>query len=150
YSQSGYPSYPSGAMMVPGVNPFEYSQAMLESKRSTLVRDIGIGVGIAALVLVGFLVVKMFVLDRGSSDSGSASKMATVKLSMPPSIVAEMFIDNERVATVTSDSPGIPVTAGVKHIKLVGKNGQSCDDPNVKLEAGKTTILECSFGISGS
>jgi hypothetical protein len=125
-----------------------------EGKRSTLVRDIGIGVGIAAFVLIGFLVVKMFVLDSDSKSGGGGaqptSKFATVKLAMPAGVAAEMFVDGERIATVTSESPGIPISAGTKHIKLVGTNGLTCDDPKVKLEAGKTTTLECNFGLTGS
>jgi hypothetical protein len=101
-------------------------------------------------VLVGFLVVKMVILDDGKPGAQPTSKFATVKLAMPSGVAAEMFVDGERIATVTSDSPGIPVSAGIKHIKLVGTNGLSCDDPKVKLEAGKTTTLECNFGMTGS
>jgi hypothetical protein len=155
YPQPGYPQpypgYPSGPMGAPAL---DQSAPIAEGKRSTLVRDIGIGVGIAALVLVGFLVVKMFVLDSETKSAGSGSaptsKFATVRLSMPPGVAAEMFVDDERVATVTSDSPGIPVSAGTKHIRLVGTNGLTCDDPKVRLEAGKTTTLECNFGMTGS
>lgn len=154
----GYPQqpygYPTGQMPMMGAPAVDPSLAMLQGKRSTLLRDIGIGVGIAALVLVGFLVVKLVVLDDDSKPAGTStattSKFATVKLAMPAGISAEMFVDGERIATVTSESPGIPITAGTKHIKLVGTNGLSCDDPRVKLEAGKTTTLECSFGITGS
>ena len=73
YPQQNYGQYPSGQMpqmqMPMGATPLDQGMP-IEGKRSTLVRDIGIGVGIAALVLVGFLVVKMFVLD---SDKGSGS-----------------------------------------------------------------------------
>jgi hypothetical protein len=155
YPQQPYGSYPSGQMQAPmGATPLEQGMPIAEGKRSTLVRDIGIGVGIAALVLVGFLVVKMFVLDSDSKSTGGSaqptSKFATVKLAMPSGVAAEMFVDGERIATVTSDSSGIPISAGVKHIKLVGTNGLSCDDPKVKLEAGRTTTLECNFGLTGS
>jgi hypothetical protein len=146
-----YAGYPSGQMPAMGAPPVEQAP-IAEGKRSTLMRDIAIGVGIAAFVLIGFLVVKLVILDDGKPSSAPAptSKFATVKLAMPSGIAAEMFIDGQRVATVTSESPGIPVTAGVKHIKLVGTNGLSCDDSSVKLEAGKTTTLECNFGMTGS
>jgi serine/threonine protein kinase len=147
--QQNYPGYPSQQMGAMPMPPIDQGASIHEGKRSTLVRDIGIGVGIAALVLVGFLVVKMVVLDDGQGSAQPASKFATVKLAMPAGVAAEMFVDGDRVATVTSDSPGIPVSAGVKHIKLVGTNGLSCDDPKVKLEAGKTTTLECNFGMPG-
>jgi hypothetical protein len=145
YGQAPYGMYPgSGPMGMVASQPVDPS---LEGRRSTLVRDIAIGVGIAALVLVGFLVVKMFVLDSGkNAGSGSAANaFATVKFAMPKGMSAEMYVDDSRVATVTTDS-SVPVSAGVKHIKLVS-NGLSCDEPQVTLEAGKTLTLECNFGL---
>ncbi len=160
YQQPGQPGYgqqPYEQQPFPGSGPMavpvDQAGMPIEGKKSTLMRDIGIGVGIAALVLVGFLVVKMVILD----DSGNAApkaatgaKFATVKLSMPTSMTAEMFVDGTRVGTVAHDQT-VGVSAGLKHIKLVGNNGLTCDDQKVKLEAGKTTTLECGFNAgSGS
>jgi hypothetical protein len=158
----GYPG--SGPMQMPQmgaatpvdhmgnpINPMNMTGGMMpmvEGKKSTLARDIAIGVGIAALVLVGFLVVKMVVLDKGDStakDSTATSKLANVKIKMPAGMTAEMTVDGARVATVENGKE-IAVSAGMKHIKLVGNNGLSCDDERVKLESGKTTLLECGFG----
>jgi hypothetical protein len=147
--QSGPYSYGGSGQMA---LPVDHAAPAAEGKRSTLMRDIGIGVGIAALVLVGFLVVKLVILDGGSSGStgntaGSASaKLATVKLSLPPNMTAEMFVDGARVGTVAHDQT-VGVKAGEKHIKLVGSNGLTCDEAKVMLEAGKTTTLECGFGV---
>jgi hypothetical protein len=134
------------------INPMNMTGGMMpigiEGKKSTLARDIAIGVGIAALVLVGFLVVKMVVLDKGDStakDTTATSKLANVKIKMPAGMTAEMTVDGARVATVENGKE-IAVSAGMKHIKLVGNNGLSCDDDRVKLESGKTTLLECGFG----
>ncbi len=173
YSPGGYPqqppqnpSYPNFPQPYDQQQPYgqqeSYGQAAAavdpmavapaEGKKSTLWRDIGIGVGIAALVLIGFVVVKMFVLDDGSKTTKTASpgKFATVKLSMPPAMSAEMFVDGTRVGTVAHDQT-VGVLAGVKHIKLVGNNGLTCDDEKVKLEPGKITTLECGFNaVSGS
>ncbi|HUJ59444.1 MAG TPA: protein kinase, partial [Kofleriaceae bacterium] len=146
-----YPSYPPGyAPPMPGypsgpmpVAPLE-QLAPPEGKKSTLVRDIGIGVAIAALVLVGFLVVKMFVLDKGTettSASTPSSSIATIKLLMSPGVTAELYVDDKKVASV-SDKQELPLSPGVRRIKLVGPNGVRCEEP-VKLEAGKTTPLEC-------
>jgi hypothetical protein len=119
-----------------------------EGKKSTLVRDIAIGVGIAALVLVGFLVVKMFVLDKDTAaTAGSAapvSKLANVKIKMPDGAIAEMEVDGARVATVENGRE-IALSPGKKSIKLTGKDGLSCEDKNVELEAGKTALLVCGF-----
>jgi hypothetical protein len=43
-----------------------------------------------------------------------------------------------------SDKQEIPVTAGNRHVALVGPNGTKCDE-QVTLEAGKTTTLECKI-----
>ncbi len=61
-------------------------------------RDIGIGVAIAALVLGGFFVVKLFILDKHdeASSATTPSTIATVKLSMPPGVTAEMFVDDKK------------------------------------------------------
>jgi len=117
----------------------------IEGKKSTLMRDIGIGVGIAALVLIGFLVVKMVVLDdSGKTTAKPASTLATVKLAMPKGMKAEMFVDGTRVGMFENDQ-SIGIAAGDKHIKLVGSNGLTCDSEHVKLESAKTTTLECGF-----
>ncbi|HSD91083.1 MAG TPA: protein kinase [Kofleriaceae bacterium] len=159
YQQPGYPPgqgqyagmYPG---QLPGATPIDQMGGMgpmtgVVEKKSTLVRDIAIGVGIAAFVLVGFLVVKMFVLDKDSTSGAGApapaSKLANVKVKMPPGMTAEMLIDGTRIATVENGRM-LGVTPGTKHIKLVGNNGLSCDDPQVNLEPGKTTTLECAFG----
>jgi hypothetical protein len=90
----------------------------------------------------------MVVLDKGDStakDTTATSKLANVKIKMPAGMTAEMTVDGARIATVENGKE-IAVSAGMKHIKLVGNNGLSCDDERVKLESGKTTLLECGFG----
>jgi len=147
YGQAPYGAYPhSGPMGMVAMQPVDAVPG--EGKRSTLVRDIAIGVGIAALVLVGFLVVKMFVLDKdkaAGNGSAASNAFATIKFAMPKGMSAEMYVNDARVATVTTDS-SVPVSAGIKHIRLVS-NGLSCDEPQVTLEAGKTLTLECNFGL---
>jgi eukaryotic-like serine/threonine-protein kinase len=148
--QYGYGSQPMGAV------PVDQSlQPMVEGKKSTLARDIGIGVGIAALVLVAFLAVKKFVLDKDESAStGSGSAIATVKLKMTAGITGRMFIDDKDSMTV-EDGQDVPVNAGKHHIKIVGPIN-ACDTI-VQLEGGRTTTLDCvlaapsgSAAISGS
>ena len=167
----GYPypqAYPSGQMpSYPGSGPqpaYYGSQQMTatpidqmgqpglhsitEGKMSTLVRDIGIGVAIAALVLGGFFVVKLFVLDKGDDarPPTAPSTIATVKLSMTPGVTADMFVDDKKIASVT-DKNEVPVTAGYRHVVLVGPNNTKCDE-KVNLEAGKTTTLKCDIAAA--
>jgi hypothetical protein len=122
---------------------------MVEGKKSTLGRDIGIGVGIAALVLVAFLVVKMFVLDKGSDTKDQPpSTISTVHLKMTAGITGRMFIDDKDSMTV-EDGQDVPVSAGKHKIRIVGPVN-ACDTI-VSLEGGKTTTLDCVLAApSGS
>ena len=157
----GYPSSPQ--MQQPGMGGYGgYSQSgpmaqsaveplapVVEGKKSTLMRDIGIGVAIAALVLVGFLVVKMFVLDKGGDGKDTqTSSMATIKIALTGGVTAELFVDEMKVAVV-KDGDSIPMKAGLRRVKLVGPNNARCEEP-VKLDAGQTTTLECSMAAAGS
>jgi serine/threonine protein kinase len=142
--QPGMQQYPGGPMMGQGLEPLA---PVVEGKRSTLIRDIGIGVAIAALVLIGFLAVKMFVLDKGNDATGqqSPSSIATIKLAMTPGVTAELFVDDKKVASV-SDGQSVPLTPGLRRVKLVGPNNARCEEP-IKLEPGQTTTLECNLAL---
>ena len=157
YPQQGYPQNPGfpgqqqpygyGAQPMPPID--QQLQPMVEGKKSTLARDIGIGVGIAALVLVAFLGVKMFVLDKGdSATTQPQSSIATVKLKMTAGITGRMFIDDKDSMTV-EDGQDVPINAGKHHIKIVGPVN-ACDTV-VQLEGGRTTTLDCVLATpSGS
>jgi hypothetical protein len=115
-------------------------------KRSSIARDVAIGVAIAALVLGGFLVVKFLILDGDGpapEPAAAPSSIATIHLAMSPGISADLFVDDKKVATV-SDKQEIPVTAGQRKVRLVGPGGTGCEQ-EMKLAAGKTTTLECAM-----
>jgi serine/threonine protein kinase len=134
--QYGYnTSQPSGAVPV-DQQPLPQ---MVELKRSTLSRDIGIGVAIAALVLLTFLGVKKFVLDKADSPS-TPSSMATVKLKMKGG-PGRMFIDDV-ASNFVNDGDEVPVSPGKHHIKIVGPVN-ACDTTVLQLDGGKTTTLDC-------
>jgi hypothetical protein len=116
-----------------------------EKKKSSIARDVAIGVAIAALVLGGFLVVKFLILDGDppSEPAPPPSSIATIHLSITPGVSAELFVDDKKIATV-ADSNEIPVTAGTRKVKLVGPNGTGCEK-EMTLAAGKTTPLECAM-----
>jgi hypothetical protein len=145
YGQQPYPG--SGPLTAPPVEPLA---PVVEGKKSTLVRDIGIGVAIAALVLVGFLGVKMFVLDK-KDDAGSAqpaSSIATIKISLTAGVTAELWVDDKKIASV-SDGQSVPLTPGLRRVKLLGPNNARCEEP-VKLEPGQTTTLECQMAVGAT
>jgi len=161
--QNPYPQYPQGPYpsgSMPGYNPPAYGypgsgpmqatpldqlQPQVEGKRSTLIRDILIGVAIAALVLGGFFVVKIFILDKkdDAQPTTTTSTIATIHISMAAGITADLIVDDKKIATVR-DGLDVPVSAGQRHVVLAGPNGGKCET-NVKLEAGKTTPLKCQL-----
>jgi len=149
----GHPSGPMAAQMPQGYNPAVTGQyggpataqpAPGEGRRSTLVRDILIGVAIAAVVLGGFLAVKLLVLDKRGGDGGapSSGSMASLKLGMPDKIVADLFVDGKRMLQAVDNQQLIPLPAGKHDVKLVTKGGASCEE-TVNLEGGKTSTVKC-------
>ncbi len=146
YGQGGYQQQP-GVAGANAVAVDQHGQPTHEAKKkSSIGRDVAIGVAIAGLVLGGFLAVKFLILDSGSNSSssngtGTTSSIATIRLALPTGVSADLFVDDKKVATV-SDKQEIPVTAGQRKVKLVGPNGAKCEQ-ELKLAAGKTTPLEC-------
>jgi hypothetical protein len=118
-------------------------------KRSSIGRDVAIGVAIAGLVLGGFLAVKFLVLDSSDEPEGdtTASSIAKLRISMPNGPNAELFVDEKRVATV-ADNQEIAVTAGQREVKLVGPNGQQCKK-TIQLAADQVTTVECKMDVAG-
>jgi len=140
---NSYPGAPTGALdpMAPTGEG---------RKKSSIGRDVAIGVAIAAVVLGGFLIVKFFVLDGDSKPAaGGGSGIATIEVSMPPNINADLFLDGskERVAVVANGQK-IPVTAGARKVRIVAPNGQFCEQ-EITLPSSKTTIVECPLLKSG-
>ncbi len=123
--------------------PIEPTMPVGEGRRkSSIGRDVAIGVGIAALVLGGFLAVKFFVLDAGEEASQpSSSTIATLRLQMPDGVTAELYVDDKKLQAVQNGLE-IPVSAGTKKIKLIGPSGAHCEK-ELALPAGKITTVEC-------
>jgi serine/threonine protein kinase len=150
YDSNPYGSPPSGAYgqhpYNPGAPPIEQHAPSDSRRRSSIARDVAIGVAIAAFVLGGFLVVKFLLLDGDGAVAelgAPASSIATIRLAMTPGVSADLFVDDKKVATV-SDKQEIPVSAGQRKVKLVGPTGARCEQP-MNLAAGKTTTLECAM-----
>jgi serine/threonine protein kinase len=137
------PSAPYNA----AVPPLEQIAPPDAKKRSSIVRDVAIGVAIAVLVLSGFLAVKYVLLDGDSSEpTAPTSSYANIRLSIAGGITAELFVDGKKTATV-GDKQEIPVPAGTHKVKLVGPGGDGCEQ-EMKLEAGKTKTLECTLNVA--
>jgi len=113
-------------------------------RRSSIVRDVAIGVVIAAVVLGGFLAVKFLILDS-SDEEPAARPLADLQVSMPGIEHADLYIDNNRHASV-SDNAKVQVPAGPHEVKLVGPGNQQCKK-DITLVAGQVTAIECNMAI---
>ena len=164
----GYPSaenYPqlhqqSGPM--PGYGQYDYNQtapvppldappAQEGRKKSSIGRDVAIGVAIAAVVLGGFLAVKFFILDAEDSpstdDTTTTSTIATLKVELNPPVEAELFLDGNKTAEhVVTNGVALPISAGKRKIRIVAKDGQVCER-DLDLEADKITVVSCQLNL---
>ncbi len=132
----------------------EIPAPLAEGKKSTMVRDIVIGVVIAVVVLAAILAVKMFVLDTPDEDNDPASgntTLASVKIKLPAGVKAKVFVDDKtspEYAAVTNDSGPLSITAGKRTIRIEAEQGK-CEKKDVELVANETTELDCPIGASG-
>ncbi len=147
------PNYGYGQAVEPsGPIPVTSPTPAPNKKKSSIGRDVAIGIAIAAVVLGGFLAVKFLVLDADSGSgtaTGSAetSTIATLRMQLPEGTSAELWVDDKRIATV-SDKKEVPVSKGMRRVKLVGPNGTKCE-ATLDLPGGKITPLECALKPGG-
>src|SRR3569833_4390165 len=73
-------------------------------------------------------------------QTATTSTIATIHISMAAGITADLLVDDKKIATVR-DGNDVPVTAGKRHVVLVGPSG-GMRETTTTLEAGKTTPLK--------
>ncbi len=128
----------------PGMGPAPALESALPPegrRRSSIMRDVAIGVAIAAIVLGGFLAVKFLVLD--AEEEVPATALADLLITMPGIDRADLYIDNIRHASV-QDNLKIQVPAGPHDVKIVGPGDQQCRK-EITLVAGEVTTIECNM-----
>ncbi len=142
YTQNNqYSQHPVPALDAPPVSEGK--------KKSSIGRDVAIGVAIAAVVLGGFLAVKFFILDSddssSSSDTPSTSTIATLKIELKPPVEAELFLDGSKTREhVVKHGDQLPINAGKRKIRIVAKDGQVCER-ELELKAGEMTVVSCEL-----
>nr|HEX4313690.1 protein kinase [Kofleriaceae bacterium] len=147
-----YPSQPMGGFPMQGHPQHQMASPAdppIEGrKKSTLVRDIIIGVVIAGVVLCGFLAVKFFVLDADDSGSidSSSSTIASVKIKLPSSVTAAVYVDDKKDPEFKAvvDGQTLPIAAGKRHLRIEASQGKC--EKDVDLPGGEITELECPLG----
>ncbi len=117
---------PASAMLAEGKRP---------AKKSSMVRDVAIGVSIAAAVLVAFVVVKLTVLDEEEP-----AQVGTVRVVVQGE--GTLSLDGKTIGPVTG-SQDFPGVVGTRQVKVVGKDGAVICDVKVELAAGETELVSC-------
>jgi serine/threonine protein kinase len=159
YPGQGYQGSPYPPMQQPpygpsnqfgtAMPPVEQGQAD-SRKRSSIARDVAIGVAIAAIVLGGFLAVKFLFLDHDApavEPVAATPAFAKIRPVLAKGESASLFIDDKRHATVT-DKQDTEVSPGPHKLKLVGMAGTVCER-DMTLVAGKIFVLDCAPAATG-
>jgi serine/threonine protein kinase len=158
------PQYPQQMQQMPpgmqmqhnmtGPMPMQYGQDMSgpmpvvpveqqqPKKKSSMGRDVAIGILIAAVVLGGFLAVKFLVLDK-KKDEPIQSSIATIKMELPDGVSAKLFVDDKEVKSVANGET-VDVDAGKRKVKLVGAPDSKCE-ATLDLPGGRVTPLQCTI-----
>ncbi len=129
------------------VPPIEQMVHPEGKRRSSIARDVAIGVAIAALVLGGFLAVKYLMLDSDSAavePAAPAPAYARVRAVLSGGDAANLYLDDKLHATVRNGQD-IDVQPGQRKIKLLGPSGV-CFEQEMKLVAGQVATLSCALG----
>ena len=137
------PGQPHGAYGGMGPGPGQALEPPLPAegrRRSSIMRDIAIGVAIAGVVLGGFLAVKHFVLD--AEEEPASASLAKLLVSMPGIERADLFIDSQRHASVGHNIE-VQVPAGKHEVKLVAGDQQCTQE--ITLVADQVTPIECNM-----
>jgi hypothetical protein len=140
------PPYGASNQYAP-VQPLEQLVHPEGKRRSSIARDVAIGVAIAALVLGGFLAVKFLILDGDGAPAepaAAAPVYARVRAVLSGGDAANLYLDDKLHATVRNGQE-IDVQPGRRKIKLLGPSGV-CFDQEMTLVAGNVAPLSCALG----
>jgi hypothetical protein len=114
--------------------------ALPEGKRhpkgSSVVRDIAIGVSIAAAVLALFVVIKLTVLDSPEEPA----KMGALRVRIEGS--GTLFVDGKTIGAFDALYE-IPETTGKHQLKVTSSSGAVLCEREVELAAGETKDVDC-------
>jgi hypothetical protein len=140
------PPYGASNQYAP-VQPLEQLVHPEGKRRSSIARDVAIGVAIAALVLGGFLAVKFLLLDGDGAPaepSAAAPVYARVRAVLSGGDAANLYLDDKLHATVRNGQE-IDVQPGRRKVKLMGPGGV-CFDQEMTLVAGNVAPMPCALG----
>jgi serine/threonine protein kinase len=115
-------------------------------RRPSLAKDIGIGIGIAALVLALFAVGKYaFFGDKPGTQEAEAAEYGTILVTVPDDDIAEVFVNDERRGMVEQGALTLEsVVVGAYRVAVRRTGADGCEE-DVTLEPGKVKHIKCTF-----
>jgi hypothetical protein len=112
---------------------------------SSVLKDVAIGIGIAALVLGLFAGGKyVFFGDTPGTRVAQASETGTIAVTVPDEQPADVWVNGEKMGVVSADPFTLETTAGQYEVKVTRLGVDSCERA-IDLEARKVEIITCSF-----
>ena len=160
----GYPQAPSGGypqapypypQAMPGYGPPTGAQQVdltqKRRKKPSLAKDIGIGIGIAAVVLGVFAVVKFVVLaDDGAKTAvaAAAATKATLEVKLADGGAADVFLNGERRGAAANGVLAVADLAPGVYDLTVARDGTRGCAGKVELVAGKVEAFACTLELA--
>ncbi|HUH04340.1 MAG TPA: PEGA domain-containing protein, partial [Kofleriaceae bacterium] len=116
-----------------------------KKRRPSVAKDVGIGIGIAAIVLGLFAGGKYMFF--GDTPGTKEARGGTIAVALPGNeIAAEVWIDDQKVGVVEGDEPLTldERPAGTYRVKVTRPGVQDCEK-KIEVESGKPSIVTCTF-----
>jgi hypothetical protein len=121
--------------------------APVGKRRSSLMKDVLIGVAIAGVVLGGFAVVKFVVLaDKGETTAASATGSLEIKLADSGS--AEVFVDGTSRGMAIDGKLVLADLAAASHAVKVTRTGATPCEGSVDVTGGETATFPCTLAAA--
>lgn len=110
-----------------------------------LAKDIGIGVGIAALVLGLFAAGKYFLLGEDPGPNEALADTGTLAVVIDGEEPADVLVDGEKVGVVDgAETLKLELEPRGYQVEVQREGGPACDK-QVELEASQVEVVRCTF-----
>ncbi len=153
--QQPYPSspgYPQDGGYPPGYGAPAPAQTAVEparrKKKPSLAKDVMIGVGIAAIVLGAFAVVKFVVMadqPAAKPTTAAAATVGSIEIALADQGVAEVFINDQKRGDVVAGALAIgDLAPGTYQVRIARMGAIGCE-AKVDVTAGQARSVPCEL-----
>ncbi|WP_428269500.1 protein kinase domain-containing protein [Haliangium sp.] len=115
-------------------------------RRPSLFKDVGIGVGIALMVLGVFVAIKFLWMDRAGSGT-PAQLLGSVSVTVPKGKRATVNVDGREVGQVDDTAPLVvgELPLGSHTVKVVQEGAEPCEQAVVLDDNNVAAAVECAL-----